>query len=129
MCAQSKRTPDEMLSDMFKFFPGFGEGQNMRKILGTLIRNVQINMLKQMRREIDNNIRRLTQEGTANMAYDESLDPFKILGVEQSATREEIDKAFKAAAKKAHPDAGGSNEEMIKVNAAYESIKQFRGWK
>lgn len=121
-------TPEDLLSGMFKF-TGFGKVQDISKMLNTLIRNTQINMLKQMRREIDKNIKKLTQEGAAGMAYDPSLDPYKILGVEQNATKEEINKAFKKKAWKAHPDHGGSHEEMVKVNAAYEAIWQFRGWK
>lgn len=121
-------TPEDLLSRMFKGF-GIGKGQNVSKILNTLVRNTQINMLRQLRREIDKNIKKLTQEGTAGMAYDESLDPYKILGVDMDATREDIDRAFKSRARVAHPDRGGSNEEMIRVNAAYEAIKQFRNWK
>ena len=121
-------SPEDLLSGMFRFM-GVGKGQDVVKVLNTLIRNTQINMLKQLRRELDNNIRKLTSEAQSNMAYDPSLDPFKILGVEQSATKEEIKKAFRKKARTAHPDSGGSTEEMVKVNAAYEAIKQFRGWK
>lgn len=124
----SPGSPEDVLSGMFKSF-GFSKGQNVGKMLNTLIRNTQINMLRQLRREIDVNIKKLTQEGDAGMAYDESLDPYKILGVEQAATKEEIKKAFRKAAWKAHTDHGGSHEEMVKVNAAFEAIKQFRGWK
>lgn len=125
----SSGSPEDVLSGMFKFFGNIGGGQNIAKMLSTLVRNTQINMLKQLRREIDNNIKKLTQEGTADMAYDESLDPYKILGVEQDATHEEIKKAYRKRARVAHPDQGGSNQDMIMVNAAYEAIKQFRGWK
>ncbi len=122
-------TPEDLLSDMFRKFGSISGDQDIARVLSTLIRNAQINMLKQLRTEIDVNIRKLTQEGIAGMAYDENLDPYKILDVEQSATKEEIKKAFKSKAWKAHPDHGGSNEEMIKVNAAFEAIRQFRGWK
>lgn len=129
MGAQGKSSPEDLLSDMFKSFGSFGGAENMNKMLITLVRNVQINMLRQLRQELDKSIRKLTQEGVADMAYDESLDPYKILGVEQTATRDDIDKAYKKRAREVHPDRGGSTEDMIKVNAAYESIKQFRGWK
>ena len=124
----SQGSPEDILSNMFKFM-GVGKGQDVNKILNTLILNTRINMLRQLRREIDNNIKKLTNEGVADMAYDESLDPYKILGVEQDATKEDIVKSFRKKAWKAHPDRGGSNEEMVKVNAAYEAIRQFRGWK
>ena len=108
---------------------GVGKGQDVNKVLNTLIRNVQINMLKQFRRAIDDNIEVLKQEGILHMEYDPSLNPYKILGIDMNATKEDIDKAFRRKARVAHPDRGGSNEDMIRVNAAYEAIKQFRGWK
>ena len=126
----SQGTPEDMLSSMFKKFSGITGGQSIDKMLDTLIRNTQINMLKHLRRDIDSNIRKLTQEGAVEMAYDESLNPYKILDVSQDATKDEIVKAFRKKAKAAHPDmASGSKEEMVKVNAAFEAIKQFRGWK
>lgn len=121
-------SPEDLLSGMYKFM-GIGKGQDVGKMLSTLVRNAQINMLKRLRRDIDNNIRELTQEGTTQAEYDPSLDPYKILGVDMNATREEIDKAFREKAMEVHPDRGGTNQDMIMVNAAYEAIKQFRGWK
>ena len=121
--------PEDTLAGMFEFMGTMNPAADIAKMLSTLILNTQINMLKQMRREIDDNIRVLTQEGAEKMEYDEELDPYKILGVEQASTKEEIDRAFKAKAREAHPDRGGSNADMVKVNAAYEAIKQFRNWK
>jgi len=37
----------------------------------------------------------------------------------------DLKSAFKAAVKKAHPDVGGTNELMVKVNAAYEILKRL----
>ena len=124
----SQGTPEDFLSGMFKFM-GVNKGQNVNKMLSTLVRNSQINMLKQLRNQLERNIKRLTQEGETKMEYDPKFDPFKILGVDMDATREEIDKAYKKKAYEMHPDKGGSNEDMIMVNAAYEAIRQFRGWK
>ena len=59
----------------------------------------------------------------------EDLNPFDILGVSPEATKEDVDKAYRKKAKTQHPDKGGSHEEMIKVNAAYEAIYMFKGWK
>lgn len=44
--------------------------------------------------------------------------PLDVLGVKEGATAAEIESAFREKAKKAHPDAGGSNEQMAKLNAA-----------
>lgn len=60
---------------------------------------------------------------------DVDLNPYKILGVEPTATREQVDKAYREKAKVVHPDKGGTDSDMMKVNAAYETIKRFRGWK
>lgn len=43
---------------------------------------------------------------------------FSVLGVTSSATKEEIERAYRERAKKAHPDAGGSNEEMAALTKA-----------
>lgn len=41
-----------------------------------------------------------------------------VLDLPISATRQEVEAKYRTAAKKAHPDAGGSDEEMALVNAA-----------
>ena len=127
--SHSSQRPEDTLSSMFKFLDNMSSGKDITGMLNTLVRNSQINMLKQLRQQIDINIRKLTQDGSIKMEYDENLDPYKILGVSAIDTRETIDRAFKREARKAHPDRGGSNEAMVKVNAAYQAIKQFRSWK
>jgi len=49
---------------------------------------------------------------------------YEILGVEINATAEEIKKNFRELAKKTHPDKTkeDSEEEMIKINKAYEVL-------
>ena len=60
-------------------------------------------------------------------------DPYKVLGVSPDASDDEIKKAYRALARKYHPDkyrdsdlADLANEKMKEVNAAYEEIKQMR---
>lgn len=65
-------------------------------------------------------------------------DPYKVLGVESTATDEEVKKAYRRMAMRYHPDkVEGLGEEMKKnateqfraINEAYETIKKERGIK
>jgi curved DNA-binding protein CbpA len=61
-------------------------------------------------------------------------DPYSILGVSKSATDDEIKSAYRALARKYHPDNYGednplkdlANEKMQEVNAAYDEILRQR---
>jgi hypothetical protein len=55
-----------------------------------------------------------------------SFDPFKILGIGQDATDEEVKRAYRAKASKYHPDAGGDVWVFQQVQAAYESVLNQR---
>lgn len=46
-------------------------------------------------------------------------DPYAELGVDKSASPADVKKAYRKAAKKAHPDQGGSQEAFQRVNGAY----------
>jgi hypothetical protein len=57
--------------------------------------------------------------------YDSSsldTDYYKLLGISPTATEAEIKRAYHAAAKRAHPDAGGSQEQMQRINEAYQAL-------
>ncbi|WVQ83932.1 hypothetical protein IAT38_006076 [Cryptococcus sp. DSM 104549] len=49
-------------------------------------------------------------------------DYYKVLGVPRDADERTIKKAFRKAAKVAHPDVGGSEEKMAALNEAYEVL-------
>jgi hypothetical protein len=49
-------------------------------------------------------------------------DPYDILGVARGATFEEVRAAYRKACKTKHPDMGGSHQEFVELQAAYEHI-------
>lgn len=48
--------------------------------------------------------------------------PHEILGVDERASRSEIDYAYKRLAAQCHPDKGGSNDQMSRINTARDSM-------
>lgn len=48
----------------------------------------------------------------------------EVLGLSANATKEQIDTAYRSAAKTAHPDAGGSEEAMAELNQAKREALQ-----
>ena len=50
-------------------------------------------------------------------------DYYEVLGVDKSASADEIKKAFRRLAVKYHPDRGGDEEKFKEINEAYEVLK------
>jgi len=109
---------EEDLENMFKNLNlgGMASPARMMKIM-------QLSILKQMKKMIDDQIQRISKEESKVAGMD--LDPFKILGVDMNATWEDIQKAYKVKAAECHPDRGGDTMEMAKINAAYEVLGRF----
>lgn len=119
---------EEDLFEAMRYMNLEGKGKMpQNKMIQALIRSIQVGALKHLRAEIDKMINKLAEQGVDIKGKGE-LDPFKILGVNPDATEEEVKKAYREKAKKAHPDRGGSHEQMLRVNAAWEAIQRFKGW-
>ncbi|MFY8202298.1 MAG: DUF5658 family protein [Pirellula staleyi] len=54
------------------------------------------------------------------------MNPYKILGIREQATEEEIKRAYRAMAAKYHPDVGGDAWVFEQVGEAYDRINQSR---
>lgn len=113
---------EEDLINMLKYMniPGV---KNINDAVLAMMRGAQVSSLRRLRAQLDEMISQLEPGPT-----DTGLDPFSILGVSMDASEEEVKKAFREKAFSAHPDRGGSNEEMVKVNAAMEVIRRIKGW-
>jgi hypothetical protein len=59
------------------------------------------------------------------------VDPFAVLGVEPGASPDDVAAAYRAAAKRFHPDLAGADEQaskrMAEINAAYDEIRAYDG--
>lgn len=82
--------------------------------------------------------RRLNSRQSSRRRYSYEPSPYDILGCDSSATDDELRRAYRAQAKKHHPDllrAQGLPEEMVsrateqmaRINNAWEEIKRARG--
>lgn len=80
-----------------------------------------------------NDMRMMEKRGVMDVIRDALLqlpapakyrDPYEILGVRSDAPMDIIDAAYRAQAKRLHPDVGGDPAAMQALNEAYERIKQ-----
>ena len=53
-------------------------------------------------------------------------DPYEVLGVRSDAPLEVVEACWRALARRAHPDVGGSDVAMKEINAAWEKIRAER---
>lgn len=77
-------------------------------------------------------------ESVRNMFYRDVNSDYKVLGIEPTATDEEVKKAYRQMAVKFHPDKvaqmgeeyqKGAKEKFQKIQEAYDAIKKERGLK
>lgn len=130
---------DKMMNEMMKGL-NIGSLIDPRTILNNTMRTLTINQLEELGTMIDDQVNILKKEyetssrkgpfarPSADTKDNEGMNPFTILGVDRLCSKEELKNAFRNKAYSAHPDHGGTHEKMVKVNAAYEAIKRYRGW-
>lgn len=104
--------------------PGLSYRDNLRAIYLTLedLRLIHVRGHEDL---LTNTVSQMLQLGAG--AY--TRDPYEVLGVRPDAPEEIVEAAWKAAAKKAHPDHGGTNEAAAEINGAIERIRAERGAK
>jgi len=60
-----------------------------------------------------------------------SLDPYRVLGLEKTATDDQVKKRYRELARYYHPDTAtvqGTEFSFYQLQAAYEMIIRARGW-
>ena len=50
-------------------------------------------------------------------------NPYQTLGIKNNASLSDIKAAYRVLVKKYHPDAGGDQEKIVAINAAWETLK------
>ena len=54
--------------------------------------------------------------------FDSQKDYYRVLGVPESASLDDLERAYRSEARKRHPDGGGSDEEMKSLNEARDIL-------
>lgn len=54
--------------------------------------------------------------------FDSRRDYYRVLGVKEDASKDDLDRAYRIEARKRHPDGGGSEEEMKALNEAHDIL-------
>ena len=75
------------------------------------------------RRGLENMVRTAYMQLAAPEAF---RDPYEVLGVRADTPLEDIEAMYTIKAKRAHPDAGGSDAAMTELNLAIERIRSDR---
>jgi len=65
------------------------------------------------------------------MAQQSGFDAYKVLGLDRTATDDQVKSAYREQMGKLHPDVAGERFSFLSVlvNIAYEQIGRERGWK
>jgi len=58
----------------------------------------------------------------SHQKFDSGRDYYRVLGVKEDASKDDLDRAYRVQARKRHPDGGGSEEEMKALNEAHDIL-------
>ena len=61
--------------------------------------------------------------GAGQMSHKAAKDYYKILGADENASLQEIERRYRHLARQHHPDRGGNEEEMKEINEAYRVLR------
>ena len=115
----TKRTYEEfmerVIEDWKRHLASVMEGMSLESLFGSS--------------DIGGILGQLGKPGSSRMSGDDTA--YRVLGLEKTASDEEIKKRYRDLAKRLHPDvAGKETEHLFKlIQAAYELIARQRGWK
>lgn len=82
--------------------------------------------IKSIRLNEKRGIGEVVEQAYLQLAGAITFNPYEVLGVFETAPIEVVEAAYKARVRSAHPDAGGSTQEMTKLNKAIEMIRSQR---
>lgn len=54
--------------------------------------------------------------------FDSRRDYYRVLGVKEDASKDDVDRAYRSEARKRHPDGGGTDEDMKSLNEAHDVL-------
>lgn len=54
--------------------------------------------------------------------FDSGKDYYRVLGVSEDASKDDLDRAYRVEARRRHPDGGGNEEEMKSLNEAHDIL-------
>ncbi len=128
----------------FLFGIGAADGEfsqseiNMLRLIAQYLGIAQSDYISIYERHVGSGYSGYSNSSSSSSSNSYTKDPYRVLGIESTATDDEVKKAYRRMAMKYHPDrvAGMSEEiqrnaaeQMKEINEAYESIKQRRGMK